>query len=143
MPDYAPNEDFDLLAKRLSEDLPPDEEKILDEMGADLFATAKLIELKGRYEERLSQFDGWQRFFLKMAMWSPVFLPAGLGLLWAGVGRAGWVLLTAFPVLLSVALLCIGALWQKTGGRSGIEYRLRQVHDALSARASTARRPKN
>ena len=51
--------DFDLLANRLSNDITTDEEQ-LDSLGTAIFTTAKLIEMKGRYQERLNQFDCWQ-----------------------------------------------------------------------------------
>lgn len=129
--------DFDLLADRLANGLSTDEQQ-LDDLGPAVFTTAKLIEMKGRYRERLSQFDFWQGRLMKAAMWSPVFVPLGGFLLWAGIVRAGWVLVTMFPVVLMVALAGIFLMVQQFGGRQSIEARLVAVEAELRARQKEA-----
>jgi hypothetical protein len=48
--------DFDLLANRLANGIDTGEQQ-LDDLGTAVFSNAKLIEIKGRYRERLGQFD--------------------------------------------------------------------------------------
>ncbi len=127
--------DFDLLADRLANGLSTDEQQ-LNDLGPAVFTTAKLIEMRGRYRERLSQFDFWQGRLMKAATWSPVFVPVGAFLLWLGVVRAGWVLVTMFPVVLMFALAGVFLMVQKFGGRQNIEARL----DAVEAELQTRRR---
>lgn len=134
---YDPDEDYDLLADRLAGKLTDDEEQ-LDQLGAEWLTTAKLIEMKGRYQERLDQFDDWQGLFLKMALFSPTCLVLGTGLFWVGLARAAWFLLAAFPVFFLVALVGIGFLWHKTKGRREIEHRLEEVTAALNKRLIAA-----
>lgn len=124
---------FDLLANRLANDISSDE-KQLDDLGAAVFTTAKLIEMKGRFRERLSQFDFWHGRLMKAAMWSPIFLPAGAALLWLGSVRAGWVMFTMFPVVLMVALSGVFLMYQKFGGRRTVETRLEAIETELQNR---------
>lgn len=134
---HPSDRDLDLLADRLSNDLKTDEQQ-LDALGPEVFTTAKLIEMKGLYRERLDQFDFWQGSLLKVAMWSPVFAPVGGFLLWLGIVRAGWVVVTLFPALLMVALGGVFLLAKQFGGRQNIEARLTGIEAELHRRQSEA-----
>jgi len=130
---HPSEKDFDLLADRLANGLSTEEQQ-LDDLGPAFFTTAKLIEMKGRYRERLDQFDFWQGRLMKAAVWSPVFVPVGGLLLWLGVVRGGWVLVTMFPALLIVALAGVYLMVKKFGGRQNIEARLDAVEAELNQR---------
>lgn len=127
------DQDFDRLANRLSEDLSNDE-KQLNELGATVFTMAKLLELKGRYLERLEQFDFWQGILMKTAMWSPLLLVLGTGLLWLKVIRAGWMLLVAFPVTLTACFAGVFLMYRQFGIRKKIENWLEEVEEELASR---------
>ncbi|MCB0519860.1 MAG: hypothetical protein H6577_11590 [Lewinellaceae bacterium] len=125
--------DFDLLANRLADGLESDEVQ-LHELGASVFTTAKLIELKGRFQERLDQFDFWQGRLMKAAMWSPAFLLAGAVLIWFRVPRIGWLLLTMFPTLLIITLAGVFLVAQHFGGRRNLECYLEDIETELKGR---------
>ena len=71
-------------------------------------------------------------------MWPPVFVPVGGALLWLGMVRAGWVLVTVFPVVLMVALAGVFLMVQRFGGRQAIEVRLEAIVTELKTRQKEA-----
>lgn len=125
--------DLDRLASRLAGEVANDEQQLL-ELGAAVFTTAKLLELKGRLRERLDQFDFWHGQLMRAAAWSPAFLAAGAALLWLKFPRLGWLMLVAFPVILAGALAGVILLMRNYGGRSRIENRLEEVEAELKSR---------
>lgn len=129
--------DFDLLANRLSDGLETDEAQ-LHELGPAVFTTAKLLEMKGRFRERLDQFDFWQARLMKAALWSPAFLLTGAALLWLHLVKIGWLLLSMFPAILLTAMAGVFLLAQHFGGRRNIECCLEDIESELKDRQSTA-----
>lgn len=125
--------DLDQLAQRLAEEMSSDEIQ-LNELGASVFPTAKLLEMKGRYAERLAQFDFWQATLMRTALWSPVLLVLGSLLLWLKAIRAGWLFLTAFPVVFAVCLAGVFLMYRQFGIRKKVENWLEEIEDELLKR---------
>ncbi len=127
--------DLDQLAERLSEELSYDELQ-LNELGASVFQTAKLIEMRGRYIERLEQFDFWQKILMNAALWSPLLIGLGGAFLWLGMARIAWLFLTAFPVVLMACLAGVFVIYRQFGLRRKIENWLEEIEAELSKRKS-------
>lgn len=125
--------EYDFLASQLSEDLATEEQQ-LEALGAEIFSTAQLIELRGRFRERLENFDFFQQNVLKIAIWSPAFLLVGGGLFWLKVYRLGMFLLVAFPIVLAVCLVGVFLIYQNFGRRGRMEHWLELVEDELKKR---------
>jgi hypothetical protein len=131
--------EFDFLANRLSEDISTVEQQ-LEDLGADIFSTAELIELRGRFQERLDNFDFFQKKFINLAIWSPLTLLVGGGLYAIGAVRCGLLLITAFPVVLFTCLAGVFLIYQNFGSRGRMENWLELVENELSKRKAARKR---
>jgi hypothetical protein len=130
---HPSEKDLDQLANRLAKDVSSDE-KQLNELGASVFTNAKLLELRGRYLERLEQFDFWQRLLMKAALLSPVLLVAGAGLFWLKAVIPGWMLITAFPVVFAGCLASVFLMYRRFGVRKKVETWLEDIECELEKR---------
>lgn len=125
--------DLDHLARRFSQEMSDDEVQ-LNELGSSIFSTAKLLEMRGRYIERLQQFDFWQRLLIKAALWSPLLLVVGSILLWFRIIPLGWMFITAFPVLFVMCLLSVFLMYRRFGIRKKTEHWLEEIENELTKR---------
>lgn len=125
--------EFDFLANRLSEDISTIEQQ-LEDLGPGIFTTAQLIELRGRFEERLDNFDFFQKKFINIAIWSPLTLLLGGGVYALGMVRLGMLLIIAFPVILFTCLVGVFLIYQNFGSRGRMEHWLELVEGELKKR---------
>ena len=125
--------EFDHLASRLSDEISTVEQQ-LEELGAAVFTTAQLIELRGRFWERLDNLAFFQKKLTRLAVGSPLLLLLGGGLFWTGFYRLGMFLMMAFPVALVVCLAGVFLQYQNFGSRGRIESWLELVNAELKKR---------
>lgn len=130
----APSDrEFDFLAERLSENLSTIEHQLM-ELGASVFSSAQLIEMRGRFRERLENFEFFQKKLTLLAVWSPACLAIGAGGLWLGFYRLGPLALFAFPIVLMICLGGIFSLYQNFGSQGKMEHYLELVEEELKKR---------
>ncbi len=125
--------ELDRLAKVLASDIASDEQQF-HAVGPQLMTSGQLISLYGKLEERLSQYTQWQKLFMNLALWSPLSLVIGGLLLWIGLSRLGFFLLSFFPVGLLFSAIGIFKLYTTLGPLSNIDWMLEEVKTELNRR---------
>lgn len=130
----APSDkEFDFLADRLAEDIST-MEKQLEELGAEVFSSAQLIEMRGRFQERLENFEFFQKKLVRLAILSPFLILVAVFFLWLGIQKLGMLALMAFPVSLMLCLFGIFLIYQNFGSRGRMENWLEMVEEELKNR---------
>lgn len=71
---------------------------------------------------------------MRIAIWSPICLLLGSGLLWLRIPRMGWFFLVAFPVTLAVCLAGVFLLYRNFGSKGRIEHWATLIENELTTR---------
>ncbi len=128
-----PIRDLDSMLKRLETDA-ADELSELEAVGPEVYESGQLLRLRGQWEVKNALFHIYQRFFIRMMAFSPLWLVLWFAFRQIGFSLLGLFFLSLFPLSFVLFLGGMVFMQQFFKGRGHLDRVGRMISDELQRR---------